>query len=164
MMTYAPIFLSDPSGIGLSESSISLFPFIFSISIVLVALTVIPYLGREKIEKYLTFGSGFVLFGLIICVLAPQKGIAFIGFSYFLLALGNAFFRPMSDTYGANVLQDRERAKVTTIFVFFYTAFSAIAVPLAGLLYKYFPQLPFIALVPIQLVIILLTLRLSPKT
>ena len=74
----------------------------------------------------------------------------------FILGLGTILFIPVINAYGANIMKDNERAKISAVILILATLFSILAVPVAGKLYEINPKLTFLFIVSLQFATILL--------
>jgi len=158
--TYSAIYLTDGRGIGLSDATVALFPFVSAVvTMVIIILPVVQRQGRRE------FGG--LIAGQVLSVIA--------GFSFavsptgtvwwaVLWAIGSAasvaVFRPANDSYWANIIGDRERALIFSVSSALTALITLPAAPLAGLLYTTSPRAPFALGIAVQLVALGLTVLL----
>jgi MFS family permease len=156
--TYYPVFLTDPKGVGLTESAISIFPFIFSVVMISIIVIFIPQIKEKDFKKYLLIGTSLSIVSAFLYVFTPLYKMSFIALASILNGIWMAFFRPLSDAYSMNILTDTERARILSVFNTLIIIAVIPAAPLAGKLYTIYPRLTFIA-VGIILIITLLIIK-----
>jgi MFS transporter, DHA1 family, tetracycline resistance protein len=158
--TYSAIYLTDARGIGLSESTVALFPFVSA----LVTMGMIVFAARRMQERR-TFSNLIVgqLLGIVSAVffvVSPPGTIWWAVLWAVVNALSVALFRPANDAYWANIVGDRERALIFSTSGALMSLFTLPAGPLAGMLYTASPRGPFVLGAVIQVAALLLTLTL----
>jgi len=143
--TYYPIFLTDTKGIGLADSEISIYPFIFSIVMISIIFIFIPHVKEKKFKKYLVFATMFSVVGALFYVFAPAHKGSFIAIAFIFNGISMAFFRPLSDAYSMNLLTDAERSRIVSVFNTIIILAMVPAAPIGGYLYLINPRLIFLA-------------------
>ena len=154
--TYYPIFLTDPKGIGLADSEISIYPFIFAIVMISIILIFIPHVKENKFKKYLVFATIFSVISALLYVIAPAHKGFFIATAFILNGISMAFFRPLSDAYSMNLLTDTERSRIVSVFNTIIILAMVPAAPIGGYLYLINPRLTFLVVAVIFVVSIVI--------
>ncbi|MEK6646416.1 MAG: MFS transporter [Candidatus Firestonebacteria bacterium] len=153
--TYSPIYITDEKGIGIDKSSVSIVPFVFSGVLISLMLLMPPFDMGKKLKNRLLQGVRLSVLASIIFLISPSQTMVFLVISTFISALGVALFRPVFDAYGANIMKDSERAKISAVILVLSTLFSIPSAPIAGKLYEIDPKLPFLFILGLQFATIL---------
>ena len=154
--TYYPIFLTDVKGIGLSDSEIFIYPFLFSIVMIAIILIFIPHVKEAKFKKYLVFATIFSVISALLYVIAPAHKGTLIAVAFILNAISMAFFRPLSDAYSMNLITDAERSRLISVLTTITIVAMIPAAPIGGYLYQVNPRLTFLVVAVIFVVSILI--------
>jgi MFS family permease len=159
-VTYSVIYMTDPRGVALPESSVALLPFVSA----LVTMAIIPLaaerLTAERVYGNLIVGQVLWLLGALVFVFSPAGTMWFVTVWAVLNALSTALYRPAEQSYWANVVGDRERAQVFSASSALMALVALPAGPLAGAAYTRFPMGPFLLGMVLNIVALGLVLRL----
>ncbi|MEK6645210.1 MAG: MFS transporter [Candidatus Firestonebacteria bacterium] len=153
--TYFPIYITDEKGIGIDKATISILPFIFSGLFVSMALLMPQFDIEKQLRNRLLYGMRFIALSSILLLLSPSHTMVLLFILTFILGLGTILFIPVINAYGANIMKDNERAKISAVILILATLFSILAVPVAGKLYEINPKLTFLFIVSLQFATIL---------
>lgn len=153
---YASLYMTSSQGLALSVGLISVFPLLSSLSIALVLLFVIPRVQAERYVQFLFFGAVSMALGLVLFLLIPAK--AFWPLAVFALCFngGNALLQPLRSSLQADVVPSALLPKVISIGSALALVSSIPIGPLAGVLYRANPRLPFYLVLAIQVLVALL--------
>ncbi len=145
-MTIRTAFLSVllVRGLGFAEATISLFPIATSIVMLIVYVFVMPTVSRRGTMRPLLAGLASFAAGSLLLTISPERSFLVVASSMALTALGGALAGPLSDTFVANSVVEKDRAKAMSIF---HTALFAVSAPfgfLGGLAAGISDRLPFV--------------------
>jgi len=161
--TFKPLFLSDPDGLGLDESIVSVVPMASSIPSLVALSLIVPRLKYANIRKALLFSytSGFL--GFVTLIMAPRGSLNLAILSAILDSARFVAIFSILRVFFVNTIDDTNplaRAKIMSLI----TTFSALAswpVPLVGgYLYATSPILPFVTAAILLISSMLLMLKL----
>ncbi len=147
---YLPLLLTDNRGLGLSNEIASLIPTAYSVSALFIALAVVPRLTERK--GYLrALIASYSLGGLalIFLVYSPTGYLPIALLCGGLLGVYLALAFSVSRTFLTNEIEtidNRARAKITSIIITFSAILNLPTPALAGYLFSIDPKLPFLAL------------------
>jgi DHA1 family tetracycline resistance protein-like MFS transporter len=163
--TYSSIYIADSAGLGLDKSLISLLPMVSSVVMIVMLLLIVPHLKGDILDlrRYIILSTFTMLVSTVVFLLSPAKTIYFILLSRVIWAFGFAIFYPTRETYWANVISNRNRAKTIAITSTLIFLSSVPAGPISGYLYSFLPKAPFILMGVLQLACILLILGMKDK-
>lgn len=157
---YATIYLTDTRGIGLPESVVSIFPFLAALVTIAMIVVAAERLQSGAVLNTLLLGQALSAAAGLCFVLSPKGTLLWA----VLWAVGNAasvaLFRPASETYWANIVEDRERALIFSASAALMALVTVPAGPIAGALYTRFARAPFALGIALQLIALALTLWL----
>jgi MFS family permease len=159
-LTYSVIYLTDPQGVGLSESSVAILPFVSALATIAVILLAAERWQSGRVYGNLLLGQGLWLVSAGVYLLAPAGAIGLFVVWAIVSALSTALYRPAQQSYWANVVGDRERAQVFAASSALTALVTLPAGPLAGALYELWPRGPFLLAVALQFVALALILSL----
>ena len=156
--TYAMIYLSDPRGVGLTKSVLSVLPFVSAFATMGMILLAADRMRAEQVFGNLIAGQVLWFVAALCFVLSPAGTVWFAVLWAAAGAVSTALFRPAQQSYWANIVADDERAQVFSVSSALMSLCTLPAGPLAGVLYIRSPRSPFwlgIALQAITLGLIL---------
>jgi MFS family permease len=154
--TFQSILLTR--GLAFSEASIAVFPLVNAAVMLLALVFLVPALARHGTAIALAFGFGSMAGSAALLALSPVRSWPIALLATALGGLGSAVVFPVSDSFLANAVPDRGRAKVMAVFYVVMFAASSPFSWVGGLLSAVSPRLP-LALVA---VVCLLGLGLCP--
>ncbi len=133
--------------VGLSQSTIAIFPAVYSAVMLGVYLFLMPTLGRLDPSRPLFLGLAGSLAGYALLLGAPRGTVGLIVISTVLRGLGHAVTNPILSSLVANSIPDSERAKVMSLFYVLLFAVSSPSGYVAGRLAAVSDRLPFAVIV-----------------
>jgi MFS transporter, DHA1 family, tetracycline resistance protein len=140
--TFLSILLTKT--LGFPDGAIAIFPFIHAGIMLFVFVFVMPSIGRMGIARPLFAGVALLALSAVLLILAPPLSWAAVIASTVLGSVGTALAIPISDTFVANAVSEKDRAKAMSLF---YASFFALTAPfgyLGGLLSAVSDRLPFL--------------------
>ena len=162
--TYAVIYLTDRRGLGLSEASIAILPFVSALVTMALILLTAKRMQAAWTFSNLVTGQVMWLAAAACFILSPAHTLWFAVVWAALNAAGTALFRPAGQSYWANIVGNRERAQVFSASSALIALFTVPAGPLAGLLYTLNPQAPFALGIGLQLLVLGLIVSLRSSS
>jgi len=161
--TYSSIFMTDVRGLRISESAISLLPVVSSIIMVVGMLLIVPHIKQNRLPFYLILSAILGTIGRLIFAVTPAQMFSLLIFFSFFSGISFSLGGPIQGAYLANLVGNRERAKVESIRFTITSVLTLPVGPVGGYLYALFPRSPFILLFITQFFTVFLLLRL-PRT
>ena len=143
--SFVPLYWTDPKGLGLSNSFVSLIPAVSSIATFLVILLVLPQLRKKNGIGVLMGGTLLVTLGMSM-MLGSNIGFAglIMGYAIFY-AVGAGLFNPLRDTlWLLSLTRTDYRAKILAAVNLISLVINLPVGPLGGWLYQSHPAYPFI--------------------
>jgi hypothetical protein len=162
-MTYSVIYLTDPGGVALADSSVAILPFVSALATMAVILLAADRLSADRVYGNLLLGQALWLVAALFFVLSPAQTIWFVVVWAIVSALSVALYRPAEQSYWASVVGDRERAQVFAASSALMALVALPAGPLAGAIYTLAPRGPFLLAIVLQLASLGLILTLKDK-
>lgn len=161
--TYAALTLTADRGVALSESTISIFPFVSALVAMLMIVLAAGRLHSTAVFGNLLVGQALNGLGVLALILAPRGAI--LGGILWAAgtAAGTALFRSASQSYWADIVGDRERAIVFSASAAALSLGSLPAGPIAGALYTQSPRAPFLLALALLGLAFLLTLVIRQR-
>jgi Na+/melibiose symporter-like transporter len=144
-------------GLAFSEASIAVFPVVHAAVMLAALLFLMPTLARRGTAVALAVGFGSMAVSAALLAASPERSWPIALLSTALGGLGSAVVFPVTDSFLANAVPDRGRAKVMAVFYVVMFSASSPFSWVGGLLAAVSPRLP-LALVA---VVCLLGLGLS---
>lgn len=162
--TYAAIYLADPEGMGLPEGVISLLP--FAAGVVTLGLIVLAArrIRSSQVFGNLILGSAFWLAGGAVFLLAPERALWAALLYTTLSAIGVALYQPANQSYWANIVGDSDRAVAFSAATALTLLITLPAGPLAGALYTWRPEAPFLLCMALSALAVALILKIVPRS
>ena len=157
--TYLFVYLIDV--LAISDSTISIFPAISSICMLILLLFVIPRFKEQYKYYYMMIGFTFSICSNIILVLTQANSMFPIILSTILSAAGMLLANPYLEAAVANSIEDEYRANMFSILQVFLLIFISPAGIVGGLTYKIDPRIPFMLMVCALFINVLILLYLS---
>ncbi len=141
---FAPLYWTDPRGLNLSESMVSLVPAIGSITTFLVILAALPRC-RKKNPVIVLLGAGILITAGMSFLLGAPAGMMSILLLYAVLySAGIGMYGPVRDAqWLLSLTRSDYRAKILALVNFIGIVANLPAGPLGGMLYHSNPQYPF---------------------
>ena len=143
--TYLFVYLVDV--VSIPDSTISIFPAISSVCMLLLLLFVIPRFREKFNYYYMMIGFTLSICANIVLVLTQAKSIVPIILSTILSAAGMLIANPYLETAVANSIEDENRANMFSILQVFLLLFISPAGIVGGLTYKIDPRIPFLLMI-----------------
>jgi MFS family permease len=161
--TYAVIYLTDALGVGLPKATISLLPFVSAAATMAMILLAADRIRLGAPAANLVIGQLLWLVGAFCFVVSPAGTLVMALLWALAAAVSSAFFQPASQSYWANVVDERRRAQIYSAAAAAIALGALPAGPLAGLLYTANPRAPFALGIAIQIVVLGLIISLRPR-
>jgi MFS family permease len=161
--TYAAIYLADPAGVGLPQGVIALLPFVSAVVTLLLILFAAQRVSSAQVAGNLVIGVALPLLGGVLFLASPHGTVAFALVYTALAAIGAAFYLPANQSYWANIVGDRERASAFSAGTALGLLIALPAGPLAGVLYTWRPEAPFVLCLALQALAIALIATRIPR-
>ena len=140
---YVGLFYTDH--LGLAPAVISAFPFVSAAVMLVASVALLPRLPAERARRYVVVGSSLGLAGLVLLVLAPAHGLAWVAVSVSMTAVGNALLNPFFGVVWNGLIADSDRANVFSAVFVLRTLLLTPAGALGGWLYSLHAGLPLVA-------------------
>jgi MFS family permease len=160
--TYAAIYLTDATGIGLPKSFVGFLPFVSALATLGMILLAASRVGSAQVFGNLVGGQVVWLVAAACFVLSPAGMVGPAVLWTALAAISTTLFQPASQSYWANIVADRERATVFSASNALMALCTLPAGPLAGALYTLHPKAPFLLGIALQAAVLGLLLTLRP--
>ena len=160
--TFLAILLTG--SIGLRQSTIAVFPAVYSGVMLAVYVFLMPTVGRLDPSKPLLLGLTASLAGYLVLLVAPRGAVWVIMVSTVLRGCGYAVTNPILNALIANSIPDTERAKVMSLFYVLLFAVSSPSGYVGGRLAAISDRLPFtvvVGLAGLSVVVAVLRSRLG---
>lgn len=138
--TFQSILLTR--GLAFPEASIAVFPAVNAAVMLAAIVFLVPTLARRGTAAGLAVGFGCMAASAALLAASPARSwpVALLGAA--LGGVASAVLFPVSDTFLANAVPDRGRAKIMAVFYVVLFAASAPAGWIGGLLAAVSPRLP----------------------
>ena len=137
------IYLTDSKGLALNSASITVFPLIYSVTLVAVSLIVIPLIKQKDYTRAFKLVNLAPVASVLLLLAAPKYDMSFVVVSSILNGIHAAFFLPFASTYMFGILSEKERARSLSVIYTLITASMIPAGSLAGYAYRLAPKLVF---------------------
>ena len=162
--TYAAIYLTDALGVGLPKAAISILPFVSAAATMAMILLAADRIRMGSSRTNLVIGQLLWLVGAFCFVGSPSGTVVMALLWALASAVSSALFQPASQSYWANVVDERKRAQIYSAAAAAIALGALPAGPLAGLLYSVNPRAPFVLGMALQIVVLGLILSLKPQS
>jgi len=149
--TYATIYMADGRGLGLSESLISVLPFVSAVVTVVLLTAAVHRLHPEHEQGNLWLGMAISASGTIALLIAPHGGLVAPVVWAVCSALATGLFQPAIQSRWANVVPDADRAQAYSLGTALESLLVLPFAPLAGWLYTSSPRWAFALGLALQL-------------
>jgi len=159
--TYAVIYLTDALGVGLPKALISLLPFVSAAATMVMIVLAADRIRLGSPAANLLIGQLLWLAGALCFIAAPAGTVGMALLWALAGAVSSAFFQPASQSYWANVVDERRRAQIYSAAAAAIALGALPAGPLAGLLYTANPRAPFVLGIGLQAVVLGVILKLN---
>ncbi|MBS4178456.1 MFS transporter [Bacillus sp. FJAT-49731] len=143
--TYLFVYLVE--ALSVPESTISLFPAISSVCMLILLIFVIPRFKQEFNYYYMMVGFSLSICANLILILTNGKSMLTLIVSAILSAAGMLLANPYLETAIANAIEDEIRANMFSILQVFLLLFISPAGIIGGLAYRMDPRIPFIVMI-----------------
>ena len=148
--TYQPLYLSDPKGLALDESVISVIPMASSIPSLVALSLLIPRLKQNYIRKALFVGYVCGIFSSVILITAPRGALGTAILSSVLDSARSIAIFSILKAFLVNVIDEIDpfaKAKIMSL-VTICSAFASWPAPvIGGYLYTVSPASPFMLII-----------------
>lgn len=156
--TYLSIYLIEE--LALHKSILGVFPAISSVCMLILLIFVIPRFREEFNFHYITIGFSFMMVSSILVLTAKSGNLIQIIVSTILSSAGLLLSTPYLEAAVANVMEDDNRANVSSILQVILLLFISPAGIIGGMTYKIDPRIPFLLMLGAMMIsIILLSFR-----
>jgi MFS family permease len=162
--TYAVIYLTDALGVGLPKAAVSLLPFVSAAATMAMIVLAANRIRRGSPAANLVIGQ-LLWLAAALCFVASPAGTLVLALLWALMAaVSSAFFQPASQSYWANVVDERKRAQIYSAAAAAIALGALPAGPLAGALYAANPRAPFVLGIGVQVIVLGVILALRRQT
>jgi MFS transporter, DHA1 family, tetracycline resistance protein len=160
--TYAMIYLTAQNGARLPEALIALVPTLSAVVTLVGLFLSAERLASRHLYANLVIGQVLWIGGSLVFLISPLQPVLMAGLWTLLSAASLVLFQPASLSYWANIVDERQRAMVSSTATALIMLSTLPVGPLAGYLYQVSPRIPFIitiVLQALQLLIILVAVQ-----
>jgi DHA1 family tetracycline resistance protein-like MFS transporter len=140
--TFLSILLTR--GLGFPAESIAIFPAATSVVMLIVFLFVMPSVAKRGTARPLLVGLSFYAAGSLLLTFSPMRSFFAVMAGMIIAGVGSALAIPLSDTFVANTVVEKDRAKAMSLF---YTVLFAVSAPfgyLGGVVSAISDRVPFV--------------------
>jgi len=149
--TYATIYMADSRGLALSESLISLLPFVSAVVTLALLTAAVHRLRPEHEQGNLWLGMAISASGTVALLLAQRGGLLAPIVWAVCSALATGLYQPAIQSRWANLVPDADRAQVYSLSTALESLLVLPFAPLAGWLYTLAPRWAFALGLALQL-------------
>ncbi|MBE0697708.1 MAG: hypothetical protein IH586_12375, partial [Anaerolineaceae bacterium] len=160
--TYAMIFLTAQNGARLPEALIALVPTISAVVTLVGLFFSVGRLAGQHLFANMVLGQLLWIGGSLVFLLSPLQPLLMAGLWTLLSAASLVLFQPASLSYWANIVDEQQRAMISSTATALIMLSTLLVGPLAGFFYQVAPRIPFIITIVLhvmQLLIILFAVQ-----
>ncbi len=140
--TYNYLYLTDPMGVGLPKSWVAVLPVFSGSAVVATTLLVLPFLTRLNVHRAMFLGIILMILSAYTLLLAPHGSLSYAMIASAAGSGGFAIYSPALNAHWANMMNDRERARMLALTTVL-TMLAAVPAPtIAGGFYAINPRGP----------------------
>jgi Na+/melibiose symporter-like transporter len=140
--TFQSILLTR--GLGFSEAAIAVFPMVTAAVMLVVLVFLVPALARRGTAGALAVGFGSMAASAALLAASPERSWPVALLATALGGVGSAVVFPVTESFLANAVPDRGRAKTMAVFYVVLFAASSPFSWVGGLLAAVSPRLPLV--------------------
>ena len=140
---FAVLFWTDPKGMGLPQSSITVFPAISTTTTIIFTLLAIPLIKEKDYRKTFVLILLAPIAAAMLYLTGPKGALSFIVVATTLNAIFSSFYNPFMASYILNILPDKERSRTISVVNTLFTLIYLPAGALAGWLFTIHPKILF---------------------
>jgi DHA1 family tetracycline resistance protein-like MFS transporter len=131
-------------GLAFPEAAIAVFPMVNAAVMLVVLVFLVPALARRGTAISLAVGFGSMTASAMLLAASPERSWPIALLSTALGGIGSAVVFPVTDSFLANAVPDRGRAKIMAVFYVVMFAASSPFSWVGGLLSAVSPRLPLV--------------------
>jgi hypothetical protein len=161
--TYAMVFLTAGTGARMPEALIAFVPALSAVVTLAAVLLTARRMAGQHIYANMVIGQLIWLAGAAAFLASPARPEAMAALWTVLNAVSQVLFQPAQMSYWANIVDERQRAKIFSTATALITLCSLPVAPLAGYLYTLSPSLPFLFTISLQAGILGILLNINRK-
>ncbi|OGF52764.1 MAG: hypothetical protein A2044_05685 [Candidatus Firestonebacteria bacterium GWA2_43_8] len=143
---YWPIYFVDEKGLGLKLADLPIFSLICSIVSLTATFLAISLLKQNVYKKILIYSSLLPVIAAIIYILTPKNTMYLLVISFVINSIFASLYGPITESMTADSMNEKERARLFSMFSTVLYLFCVPSTALAGILYSIHPKLLFIVI------------------
>ena len=141
--TFYPIFITDKKGLGLEASILAIIPFITSMVFLTSTTVSISTLKPKYYRKTMLIASLAPMLGALLFIISPSGTVIFVLICLIINNIWGSFWGPIAESYSMSVMDEKERARILSVYTTLQLIMIAPAPAIAGYLYAGNPRLLF---------------------
>src|SRR3989339_56541 len=141
-----PIYFTDQKGLGLKPADLPIFSLISSMVGITSTFLAISLVKQNIYKKVLTYASILPIFGAIIYIITPPNTMYLLALSFIINNIFASLYGPITESMAADSMNEKERARLFSVFSTILYLFCVPSTALAGILYSIWPRLLFIVI------------------
>ncbi|OGF46157.1 MAG: hypothetical protein A2231_03315 [Candidatus Firestonebacteria bacterium RIFOXYA2_FULL_40_8] len=164
---YWPIYFTDVKGLGLKLADLPVFSLVSSIVGMTATFLAISLVKQKFYKKILVYSSLLPILGSLIYIIAPPNTMYLLVLSFVINNTFAALYGPISESMTADAMNEKERARLFSMFSTVLYLFCVPSTAIAGILYTIWPRLLFIVICSLTILTFLLIhfkIKYRPKT